>query len=94
MPEIVTVSPTSGPQGASALMLTITGTDIALGTGATVTFTNAAITVNSVTKVDNNTLNVSINIAADAALGAGAVIVTRTDDGKTFIGGFEVVAAL
>jgi hypothetical protein len=94
VPDIVTVSPASGPQGASALMLTITGTDIALGTGAGVTFANAGITVNSVTKVDNNTLNVDINIAADAALGTGAVTVTRTDDGQTFIGGFEIVAVL
>ena len=94
VPDVVTVSPASGPQGATGLALMITGTDIALGTGAGVTFTNAGITVNSVTKVDNNTLNINIDIAADAALGAGAVIVTRTDDGKTFVGGFGVIAAL
>jgi hypothetical protein len=93
VPGVVTISPTSGTQGASGLGLTITGTDIALGTGATVAFDNAGVTVNSVAKVDNNTLTVNTDIAADAALGTGAVTVTRTDDGKTFIGGFEVVAA-
>ncbi len=94
VPDVVTVSPTSGPQGASGLVLTITGTDIALGSGATAAFANIGITVVNITKVDNNTLNVSINIAADAALGVGAVTVTRTDDGRTFLGGFEVVAPL
>ncbi len=93
VPDVVTVSPTSGPQGAVGLVLTIAGTDIALGTGATVTFSNAGITVTDVTKVDNSTLSVTINGAADAVLGVGAVTVTRTDDGKTFLGGFEVVAA-
>ncbi len=93
VPGVVTVSPTFGPRGASGLVLTITGTDIALGTGATVAFDNVGITVNSVIKVDNNTLSVSINIAAAAPLGVGAVTVTRTDDGKTFLGGFQIVAA-
>jgi hypothetical protein len=94
VPDVVTVSPTSGPRGAVGLVLTITGTDIALGTGATVAFANAGITVTNITKIDNNTLSVTIDIAADAALGVGAVTVTRTDDGKTFLGGFEVLPAL
>ncbi len=36
---------------------------------------------------------IELGIRADAVLGVGAVTVTRTDDGKTFLGGFEVVAA-
>jgi hypothetical protein len=94
VPEVVTVSPTAGLQGAVGLVLTITGTDIALGTGATVTFANAGITVTDVIKADNNTLSVTIDIAADAALGVGAVTVTRIDDGQTFLGGYEVLPAL
>ena len=92
--EVVTITPTSGPQGAVALLLTITGTDIALGTGATVAFDNPGITVNTVVKVDNNTLTVSMNIAADAALGTSGVTVTRIDDGQIFLGGLMVTAAL
>ncbi|MCL5281140.1 MAG: hypothetical protein M1376_14665 [Planctomycetes bacterium] len=94
VPDVVTISPTAGLQGTVGLVLTITGTDIALGTGATVTFANAGITVTSITRVDYNTLSVTIDIAADAALGVGSVTVTRTDDGKTFLGGFEVLPAL
>lgn len=97
VPGIVTVDPTSGFQGVVDLTLTIRGTDttgagIAAGSGATVAFDNPGIMVNSVTVVDNETLSVSISIALDAAPGTGAVTVTRIDDGKTFIGGFEVVA--
>jgi hypothetical protein len=94
VPDVVTVNPTFGLQGATGLVLTITGTEIALGTGATVAFDNGGITVTDITKVDNDTLSVTIDIAADAALGVGGVTVTRIDDGKTFLGGFEVMAPL
>jgi hypothetical protein len=90
--DIVSITPTSGVQGTNDLLLTITGDGIALGTGATVAFDCAGISIDSVVKVDNNTLNVTIDIASDAAIGTCPVTVTRIDDGVEWLGGFNIVA--
>lgn len=90
--DVVAIAPTSGVQGTNDLELTITGEGIALGTGATVAFDCAGISIDSVVKIDNNTLKVIIDIAGDAALGTCPVTVTRIDDGVEWIGGFDVVA--
>jgi len=92
VPDVVAIEPTSGPQGSDDYDITITGDNIALGSGANVDFDCDGISDVQVTKVDNGTLNVTIDIAGDAVPGTYEVLVTRIDDGIQFIGGFEVVA--
>jgi len=88
----VAIDPTSGPVDSDDYAITITGDNIALGTGATVDFDCDGIDDVNVTKIDNNTLSVTIDIASDAVPGIYEVLVTRIDDDLQFIGGFEVVA--
>jgi len=90
--DVVAIAPTSGVQGTNDLLITIIGGGIALGTGATVAFDCVGVSIDSAVKVDNNTLNVTIDIASDAAIGTYPVMVTRIDDGVEWIGGFDIVA--
>lgn len=92
VPDVAEVSPTSGVQGTNDLPLTITATGIALGVTTTVTIDCADIAIDSVVKVDDDTLTVTIDIGAGALPGVYCVTITR-DDGTEFIGGFEVTAA-
>lgn len=94
VPGVVdSVVPDSGVQGEDDLVVTITGTDIAVGSGANVSFSNDGISIKSVVKFDINTLIVTIDIASDAEVSEGYLLVTRIDDGVEWIGPFEVVAA-
>jgi hypothetical protein len=97
VPGVVkTVEPDEGVLGANDLPVTITGKDaddIALGIdNSEVVFSNAGISIESIVKIDDDTLLVTIDIAADAEVGEGYLTVTRIADGAEWIGPFEVVA--
>ena len=73
-PTLTGISPASGVQGATGLVLTVTGTNFA--PGATVTFAGTGITVTSGgISADQTTITVTVDIAPDATLGARDVIV-------------------
>ncbi len=73
-PTVTSTSPNSGSQGQTNLNVTITGTNFL--NGATSSFNDANITVNSTTYVSATQLTANINIAAATAAGAKNVTVT------------------
>jgi hypothetical protein len=94
VPGVVdSVVPDSGEQGADNLVVTITGEGIALGSGANVVFSNDGISIVDVVNTTNDTVQVTIDIDAEAAVGEGYLTVTSIDTGEEWIGPFEVVAA-
>lgn len=76
-------NPASAAPGASNLSVTLNGSGFE--SGATVSFANSGITVNSVSFVSANQLTVNISVGAGASTGAGNVTVTNPD-GSTATG--------
>lgn len=76
-PTVTSVSPLTGAQGASNLILSVVG--FGFVTGATVTFSDTGITVNSVVFVNNMTLTVDVSIDGAATLSARDLTVTNPD---------------
>jgi hypothetical protein len=91
-PSVISLNPASRPVGATNATVTVTGTGFAAG--ATVGFSGTGVTVNSVTVTSGTQLNVSVSVAAGAALGARDVTVTNPGAlSATLLGGFTVTAA-
>jgi hypothetical protein len=92
-PAITATSPDTASAGAIDLNVSVDGSDFASGAG--VTFSNAAISVNSVTFVNAGELTANVSIAANATVGASDVTVTNPDGGTGTAGGaFDVQHAV
>jgi len=89
-PVISSVSPTSGIQG-NTLDVTISGSNFQAG--ATVTFSNSGITINSTT-ITSASITVNISIAAAATTGLTTVVVSNLDGGSASYGNaFTVISS-
>ena len=93
-PTISAISPNSEFQGATAVPVTITGTNFQ--PLPTCTFdTDFGGTINTCTFVSSTQINVNLTIAANATLGGHNVTVTNADgQSATIINGFTVTANL
>jgi IPT/TIG domain/Quinohemoprotein amine dehydrogenase, alpha subunit domain III len=76
-PTVVSASPGSRGQGASAQAITITGSHFL--SGASVAFSGTGVTVNSTTFKSSTELTASVTIAAGATTGARNITVTNPD---------------
>ena len=86
------VDPVSGPQGATALSVSITGTSTNFVNGVSVaSFTGTGISVDSTTVSSSTSATASINIASGAAVGARDVTVTTSLEVATGTGLFTVL---
>ncbi|MFM8311787.1 MAG: beta strand repeat-containing protein, partial [Ilumatobacteraceae bacterium] len=91
-PTVSSVSPSTVGQGAASSILTVSGANFA--TGAVVTIGGTGVTVNSVTRIDAATLEVSVTVAAAATTGIRAVTVRNPDAGTGSLAtGLTVTAA-
>ncbi len=95
-PTVASVAPSSRPQGAAPVAVTITGTD--LRTGATVDFgPGIAVSYSGGSSTANGTFTqltgVTITVAADAPTGPHLVRVTNPDAGTASCSCFTVTAA-
>ncbi len=91
-PSFSSVTPVSGDQGASALAVTVNGSNFV--SGATVSFSGSGITLDAPASfVSASELSMNISIAAGASVGAGNITVTnpdtQSDDG---VNAFSVTA--
>ncbi len=94
-PTITTISPTSRPRGALNQSVVINGTNFRDGTWtpASVSFSGAGVTVNSVARNSSTKVTVNVSIAQDAALTARDITVRNTDYGRfTKAGAFSITA--
>jgi RHS repeat-associated protein len=92
-PAITSVSPTSGPQAATNIPVTITGSFTHFSTSSVVTFGNIAVTASAPTGTPTATsLTVNVSITGAAALGATNVTVTTGTEVVTLTQGFTVTA--
>jgi hypothetical protein len=82
----ISASPSSLNQGATGQNVTITGSDFL--SGATVTFSNSAISVNSTTLLSSTSLEANVTIKSDAK--TGPVSVTVVDPGGSTATGTDV----
>jgi hypothetical protein len=78
-PTVTSTSPNAAGVGASALDVTVNGTNFAAG--ASVSFSGTGITVNSTTFLSSTQVRANVTIAANAATGARDVTVTNTNGG-------------
>ena len=91
MPTVISASPSSADQGATALDVDVAGTDFV--TGAAAAFSETGITVNSTTFVSATHVTASITIGATAPTGLRDITVTNPDTGSaTAIAAFTVEA--
>ncbi len=89
-PKLNSLSPTTGNQGASSLIVVLTGTNFL--SSPTCSF-GAGITVNSCTFNSSTKITASINIQSGATTGTRNVTVTNTDgQNSTLTNGFTVLA--
>jgi hypothetical protein len=87
-PTVTSITPTSGAQGATNLLVSITGTNFF--TGTTCSF-GAGITVTSCVYNSGTSLTADLQIDSAATLGARDVTVTNPDgQSGTLPGGFTV----
>ncbi len=87
-PTVTSITPTTGAQGATDLLITITGTGF--NSGATCSF-GAGITVTSCVYNSTTSLTADLQIDSSATTGARDVIVTNSDgQSGTLPGGFTV----
>jgi len=78
-PTVLSASPSSRGQGASAQTITITGSHFL--SGAAATFSGTGITVNSTTFKSSTELTANISVAGNAATGTRSITVTNLDAG-------------
>ena len=91
-PDITSVSPSSRGQGAPNQDVVIGGTDFV--SGASATFSNAGISVNSTTFQNSTQITAHISVSESASTGSGDITVTNPDNGNDICGGcFGVTAA-
>ena len=94
-PATVTqLSPSSGPQGAQGLSVTITGQSTHFVQGTTTVTFGANITVPSVTVISPTRATAVLNITPTAALGARTVSVFTSGETATITNGFTVTAGI
>ena len=90
-PRSISVAPPSGSQG-STLNLAITGVNTNFTATSQVSFSQAGITVNSVSLNSTTSLTANITIAADATVGARDLTVSTGSEVVTAAGAFSVTA--
>ena len=91
-PELLTIVPSTGMQGAVGLVVTVTGLNTSFQAGVTqLMFTGTGITVNSITVDGPTQFTANLNISAAAPLGPRDVIVTTNTQVISLANGFTVV---
>ncbi|MBI3117731.1 MAG: VWA domain-containing protein, partial [Candidatus Hydrogenedentes bacterium] len=78
-PAVISVEPNVLPAGSTAALL-IRGSGTNFTGASTVSFSGTGIAVDAVQGIDASTLMATVTVAADAAVGAGDVIVTSGDE--------------
>lgn len=90
--SVTAVSPTSLHVGDQNQGLVLTGTGFV--NGATVSFSNTGVTVNTVTFVSSTTLDANVSVSGSAPTGAGTISVTNPDGANYTSGAIFTVLAL
>src|SRR5207237_5649703 len=93
-PAITSVSPNSGQQGQTNLIVTVNAVNTHFVFGTTTASFGAGITVNSVIASGSTVAIVNITISASAVLGARDVTLTTGAEVVTEAGAFTVNAAV
>ena len=98
VPGITNISPAGGPQGASNLPITITGSNTAFSGSSTVQFllngsNDTDLTVSSISSSGSTNLSFNVSIAVGAAIGNRDVKVTTGVQIVTMPNGFSVFTA-
>jgi uncharacterized protein (TIGR03437 family) len=92
-PTVTSISPTSGAQGATNLLISITGTGFTDANNGTACSFGAGITVTSCVYNSTTSLTADLQIGSTATVGARDVVVTNPDgQSGTLPGGFTVTA--
>jgi hypothetical protein len=91
-PVVTQVNPSTGPQGATSMPVTITGTFTHFNSSSAVTFANAGVTAGAPMAATATSLTVPVSITAAASLGVTNVTVTTGIEVVTQTNGFAVTA--
>jgi hypothetical protein len=92
-PSISSVAPASGGQGASSLVLTLTGTNTSFSPSSRVVFSGQGVTVATASATSPTSLSATINIDTKAAMGTYSVTVTTGNEIATGTDIFTVTAS-
>ncbi|MFA6548394.1 MAG: YCF48-related protein [Candidatus Margulisiibacteriota bacterium] len=82
VPAINSISPTTGTQGATALTITVNGSNLPT-TNGTIQFSGTGITPGTISYVSSSQLTVPIDIATDATIGMRNISVMDNTTGNT-----------
>ena len=90
----ITLTPNSGRRGTSNLSVAASGMYLNIGAGTTAAFSGSGISIASITPTGTNTANAVLNIAANAPLGAQALVLTTNGQAITLPNAFAVTPAI
>ncbi len=91
---VITLTPNSGRRGTSNLGIAASGMYLNIGAGTTAAFSGSGLSIASITPTGTNTANAVLNIAANAPLGAQALVLTTNGQATSFANAFTVTPAI